>query len=42
MMDNHSWGWGMGGNPWIIPVAVILIVAAVVIAVYLLKDKHKN
>jgi hypothetical protein len=41
MMNDHSW-WGMGGNPWIIPVAVILIVAVIIIAVYLLKDKNKK
>lgn len=26
MMNNHSWGWGMGWGMWIIPIAVILLV----------------
>ena len=40
MMNDHSYFWSMGGNSWIIPLVVIL--AVVFLAVYLLKDKRKN
>jgi hypothetical protein len=42
MMNDHSWGWGMGGNAWVIPLTVIIVVAVIILAVYLLKDKGKS
>ncbi len=36
MMNDHSWGWGMGWSMWIIPLAVILII------VFLLRGKRRR
>jgi hypothetical protein len=36
MMNDHSWGLGMGWGMWIIPLAVILII------VFFLKGKRRK
>lgn len=40
MMNDHF--WGMGGNGWIIPFGIVLVIGAIVLAVYFLKDKRKS
>jgi uncharacterized membrane protein len=42
MMNDHSWGWGMGGNYWITPLVAILVVAVIILAVYLIKNRLKK
>lgn len=42
MMNDNSWGWGMGGGIWFSTFAIILILAAVIAIIYFFKSKRQK
>ncbi len=40
-MHDHSWGWGMGGT-WVSPLTIIIIIAVIILAVYLVRNNRRR